>query len=155
MIRNLSIAGINEKSKLNMETSESHENWIRVWYQYVVNHLPDIDYSYWLGWLLAPVALAFLLPVFLLILIYISSFIVFAYRQGLFRRLREAATERDVLKAAREVIAFMWMAFGSMWYGYEVHGWENIPDEGPALIVYYHGAVPVDYYQLVVHCLLK
>ena len=49
----------------------------------------------------------------------------------------------------------MWMAFGSMWYGYEVHGWENIPDDGPALIVYYHGAVPVDYYQLVVHCLLK
>ena len=78
MIRSLSIAGTNKKSKLNMETSESHENWIRVWYQYIVNHLPDIDYSYWLGWLLTPVALAFLLPVALLILIYISSFIVFA-----------------------------------------------------------------------------
>ena len=101
------MAGANEKSTLNIETSESHENWISVWYQYALDHLLDIDYSYWLGWLLTPVALAFLLPVFLLILIYISSFIVFAYRQGLFRRLREAATERDVLKAAREVIALV------------------------------------------------
>ena len=49
----------------------------------------------------------------------------------------------------------MWVAFGSMWYGYEVEGWENIPDEGAALIVYYHGAVPIDYYQLVGHCVLK
>jgi 1-acyl-sn-glycerol-3-phosphate acyltransferase len=49
----------------------------------------------------------------------------------------------------------MWVAFGSIWYGYEANGWENIPDEGPALIVYYHGAVPIDYYQLVAHCILK
>eukprot|EP00096_Caligus_rogercresseyi_P005069 TRINITY_DN19905_c0_g1_i1.p1 TRINITY_DN19905_c0_g1~~TRINITY_DN19905_c0_g1_i1.p1 ORF type:complete len:227 (+),score=57.33 TRINITY_DN19905_c0_g1_i1:22-681(+) len=26
---------------------------------------------------------------------------------------------------------------------------ENIPDKGPALIIYYHGALPVDYYYLV------
>ena len=49
----------------------------------------------------------------------------------------------------------MWVAFGSMWYGYEAKGWENIPDDGPALILYYHGAVPIDYYQLVGHCILK
>ena len=49
----------------------------------------------------------------------------------------------------------MWVAFGSMWHGYEVQGWENIPDEGPALLVYYHGAVPIDYYQLVGNCILK
>ena len=49
----------------------------------------------------------------------------------------------------------MWVAFGSMWHGYEVEGWENIPDEGPALLVYYHGAVPIDYYQLVGNCILK
>ena len=49
----------------------------------------------------------------------------------------------------------MWVAFGSMWHGYEVQGWENVPDEGPALLVYYHGAVPIDYYQLVGNCILK
>lgn len=25
--------------------------------------------------------------------------------------------------------------------GYEVHGLENIPDEGPALLIYFHGMV--------------
>lgn len=43
----------------------------------------------------------------------------------------------------------MWEAHGYIWYGYEVEGFENIPDTGPALIVYYHGAVPIDYYYLL------
>lgn len=30
--------------------------------------------------------------------------------------------------------------------GYEVCGLENIPNDTPALIIYYHGAVPVDVY---------
>lgn len=38
--------------------------------------------------------------------------------------------------------------------GYEVRGLENIPDEGGALLVYYHGALPLDYYYLVASCLL-
>lgn len=28
-------------------------------------------------------------------------------------------------------------------------GLENIPDSGPALIIYYHGAIPVDIYYLI------
>lgn len=28
--------------------------------------------------------------------------------------------------------------------GYELHGTENLPD-GPGLVIYYHGAIPVDY----------
>lgn len=31
--------------------------------------------------------------------------------------------------------------------GYEVQGMENIPEKGtPALIIYYHGAMPIDLY---------
>ncbi len=33
--------------------------------------------------------------------------------------------------------------------GYEVHGLENIPDEGGALLIYYHGALPVDVYYMM------
>lgn len=43
----------------------------------------------------------------------------------------------------------MWDAQGWIYHGYEVEGLENIPDEGPALIVYYHGALPLDYYYLL------
>lgn len=33
-------------------------------------------------------------------------------------------------------------------------GLEKIPDDGPALLVYYHGALPLDYYYLVAKCVL-
>ena len=38
--------------------------------------------------------------------------------------------------------------------GYEVNGMENIPDEGPALILYYHGAIPIDFYYFISKCIL-
>ena len=67
------------------------------------------------------------------------------YQHGIFRRLVKAASERDLERVARDIIATMWLVLGQLWFGYEVHGLENLP-EGPALIVYYHGALPVDYY---------
>lgn len=36
-----------------------------------------------------------------------------------------------------------------IYHGYEVTGMENIPKDGSALIVYYHGAIPIDMYYLV------
>lgn len=90
---------------------------------------------------------------------FLNLFVVFLcygrYRKGFFRRIREAANEGDVLAAARQVVSLMWVVFGYLWHGYEVVGMENIPDSGPALIVYYHGALPVDYYFLVASVLLE
>lgn len=39
--------------------------------------------------------------------------------------------------------------------GYEVEGLENIPDRGPAMIIYYHGCVPVDFYYIMATCFLE
>ena len=77
-ITNLTMVEARYSETLNEEFPTSNEDWISVWYQNIIDHLPDIDYSYWLGWLLTPIALAFLLPIVMLVLIYISSFIVFA-----------------------------------------------------------------------------
>lgn len=33
---------------------------------------------------------------------------------------------------------------GRIWHDYGIEGLENIPDSGPALVVFYHGALPVD-----------
>ena len=43
---------------------------------------------------------------------------------------------------------------GWFWHGYEVIGLEKIPETGPALLVYYHGALPLDYYYLVAKMVL-
>ena len=39
--------------------------------------------------------------------------------------------------------------------GYEIHGFEKIPSSGPALIVYYHGALPTDFYYLMANTILR
>ena len=67
-----------DSKNLSEEMSEFSESWITTLYQRIISNLHDIDFTYWLGWLLTPIALAFLLPIVLLILIYISAFIAFA-----------------------------------------------------------------------------
>ena len=39
--------------------------------------------------------------------------------------------------------------------GYEISGFEKIPNEGPVLLVYYHGAIPIDLYYLMANIILR
>lgn len=48
-----------------------------------------------------------------------------------------------------ENIAKMWNFHGKIWHSYEITGMENIPKDTSALLVYYHGAIPVDLYYLI------
>ena len=66
-----------------------------------------------------------------------------------------------------------WKIFSWLWHGHEIVGsslhsghqlylilsnilgLENIPSSGPALLLYYHGAIPVDYYYLVADTFLR
>ena len=45
--------------------------------------------------------------------------------------------------------------FNSINSGFEIDGLEKIPDAGAALIVYYHGTLPIDFYYLAARCLLE
>ena len=44
--------------------------------------------------------------------------------------------------------------FVSIPLGYEIIGLEKIPDNGSALLVYYHGALPIDMYYILAKMLL-
>ena len=44
--------------------------------------------------------------------------------------------------------------FVSILLGYEIIGLEKIPDNGSALLVYYHGALPIDMYYIIAKMLL-
>ena len=92
----------------------------------------------------------------ILLLFYISACIVHFYRhRNNLRAIKEAILEKgDLWDGARQTIGIMWDAHGWIWHGYEVEGLENIPDEGPALLIYYHGAIPLDYYYLMAKVLL-
>lgn len=106
-------------------------------------------------WILWPVLITFLLPLTLLVLIYLSAiFCHIYYHRYRLCTIKEAVHKGDYWHGARQIIAMFWDAHGWIYHGYEVRGLHNIPDEGPALIVYYHGALPLDYYYLLAKCIL-
>ncbi|KAM3838745.1 DGAT1/2-independent enzyme synthesizing storage lipids-like [Vipera latastei] len=45
----------------------------------------------------------------------------------------------------KQFLALVTEWFGKILHSYEVSGLENLP-KGPAILVYYHGAIPIDYY---------
>ena len=34
-------------------------------------------------------------------------------------------------------------------------GLDKLPDSGPAMLIYYHGALPIDFYYVMAKCLLE
>ena len=57
--------------------------------------------------------------------------------------------------AARVSMAWVWSLQAEKFFGYQVKGFDKIPDKGGAVIVYYHGPIPVDYFFLVCQTLLR
>jgi len=106
----------------------------------------DIDYLKWVAWVVYPILITFILPACILVLIYISALMLYIYKQ---RWTLRAAYQEDFWVGARKTVAALWIAQANIWHGYEVEGLENVPVSQPALIIYYHGAVPVDLYYTV------
>ncbi len=57
--------------------------------------------------------------------------------------------------SAKVEVALLFRWFGRTYFNYEVVGLDNIPSEGGALLVYYHGAIPMDYIFLSCELLLR
>jgi len=107
--------------------------------------------STWMSWLFTPIMIVSLLPAVILFLLYFNSMVLYIYRLHGQRILD--AYDNDKWDAGRKAVSAIWDAVGWIWHGYEVHGIENIP-AGGALIVYYHGALPIDFYYFCSHILL-
>ncbi|XP_014835249.1 PREDICTED: transmembrane protein 68 isoform X3 [Poecilia mexicana] len=84
-------------------------------------------------------------------LMYSSSLSCFYQRKN---QLKEAYSN-NLWDGARKTLATLWDGHGAIWHGYEIHGMEKIPNRGPALIVYYHGAIPIDYYYFLAHVIIQ
>jgi len=61
----------------------------------------------------------------------------------------------NLLPRARLLVAYHWKFLSRVWHGHEIIGSELLPATGPALLLFYHGALPVDYYFLVADTLLS
>uniref|UniRef100_A0A183BND5 PlsC domain-containing protein n=1 Tax=Globodera pallida TaxID=36090 RepID=A0A183BND5_GLOPA len=106
-------------------------------------HLGYLEY---IVWLLLPIFIVFVLPIVFLFFSYGCVIFLRIYKHR--NRIREAYAS-SVWDGARASIASFWEGVGYLWHGYELHGLENIPDEGPAMIVAYHGPTPIDLYYVI------
>lgn len=73
------------------------------------------------------------------------------------RRVIYQAVSSDLnyWNVARKCVAAVWDAHAWIYHGYEVTGMEYLPKDGAALIVYYHGAIPIDMYYFVARVCLE
>uniref|UniRef100_A0A8D0GPU4 Phospholipid/glycerol acyltransferase domain-containing protein n=1 Tax=Sphenodon punctatus TaxID=8508 RepID=A0A8D0GPU4_SPHPU len=82
-----------------------------------------------------------IIPFGILCYIYLAAFFLHVY-QWLYELNGHSSS--DLWVAAMYIIVTPWDVFGRFWHGYEIHGIENLP-EGPGVLYYYHGAIPIDY----------
>ncbi|XP_063155360.1 DGAT1/2-independent enzyme synthesizing storage lipids-like isoform X1 [Candoia aspera] len=117
-----------------------------------VEHLEEyLSYLIYLTWLFMPLLILLLLPAVIVLLLYISVIILHIYKRK--TDLKEAYLN-DFWDGARQMLATIWYVHARIWNGYELRGLEKIPD-GPALIVFYHGATPIDFFYLVATVLIR
>jgi hypothetical protein len=60
----------------------------------------------------------------------------------------KAAYSEDIWQASYKSVAVFWETQGAIWHGHEIVGFENIPEKGAGLLIYYHAAFPIDFYYL-------
>lgn len=123
-----------------------------------------------------------ILPLLVIMFLYISCTIYHIYvnRRDILEDVREELYEKHWAKACRKLTAAFWYATSRIWNGYEVvihedakrilqknssqqmssnsHSQNSSPDNTqnniPTMIVYYHGAIPLDlYYFIMYHAL--
>ncbi|XP_039922972.1 transmembrane protein 68-like isoform X5 [Hirundo rustica] len=83
----------------------------------------------------------FIVPLTIVFFIYLSNILLLIYQRN---NELKADPLSDVWNSVRKTIASFWDIYARIWHGYELHGVENLP-EGPGILVYYHGAIPIDY----------
>ncbi|XP_035783024.1 transmembrane protein 68-like isoform X1 [Anopheles albimanus] len=111
----------------------------------------------WFGWmhnLSLPLAIVFLLP-WLYVLLILSS-VPYLHLCNWYRaRWPSQCSDEEFWDSARRLMASIWNLHSKLFHGYEVTGLEHLPEHGSALIIYYHGALPIDMYYLTAETMLK
>uniref|UniRef100_A0A8C3TGB8 Phospholipid/glycerol acyltransferase domain-containing protein n=1 Tax=Chelydra serpentina TaxID=8475 RepID=A0A8C3TGB8_CHESE len=132
-----------------LSKSESHTSWQEsvmssTWLTYILEQWTGVEYHYlyYIGFILWVLNIIFSAPflIFISICFFLNLLLhIYKRKNGLDEDFSSKSWDNG-----RFMVASILNICGKLGHGYEVHGMEKIP-EGPGLIVYYHGAVPVDY----------
>jgi len=124
------------------------------------NVIVNLDYLYieWLLSLFYPylnyLFFLFLVPAVMVSMMFIQSLAVFLIKFYVHVVKKADYYNTDVWQASYKSLCIIWETIGDIWHGYEIVGFENIPEKGRALLIYYHAAMPLDFYYLYSKTLL-
>ncbi|XP_032079363.1 transmembrane protein 68-like [Thamnophis elegans] len=134
---------MNENKAIMLDTSEYEPI---TWFIYMVKDW--IDFVYLAESVSSILQLLLLLSVLFLLtyFVYSTIFLIAHICTIYFYTWKKTYTkEEDTFwRKPREMVGQCMNLYGKIWHGHEVIGMENVP-EGAGLIVYYHGAIPLDY----------
>lgn len=102
------------KGIVNLLRKQNMNMYILLCLLFAVNYI-DVDFTLWLSWLLAPLLVTFILPVFIVLLLYITALILYIYKLH-WNTLRSAYNANDRWSAARKTISALWDAHGWIWH---------------------------------------
>ncbi|CAG2114958.1 unnamed protein product [Medioppia subpectinata] len=108
----------------------------------------------WLILSIAFIAIFLVIPVIIFLSLYVTALVMYVYRHRQKLDAKRLLSNQTKWKSLLYVIVMLWEAHGYFWHSYEVDGLDRIPNEGPALIVYYHGCIPLDHFYLMTKILL-
>jgi hypothetical protein len=92
-----------------LEGAVSYAVWV---WDYII--ALDIDYIYWLLWLIRPVILIFVLPLTVLLMLYLCAIFLWVFQ---YRRNLQEAYHHALWDGARHTICAFWDAFGHYYHG--------------------------------------
>jgi len=91
-------------------------------------------------------------PWIFLLQCYISTALL-RFSKYLSKRLEKPETA--VVNRALAILANFWSKYADIFHGHKVYGMEKIPNNTAAILVWYHGPVPVDYMSLIAKLYLR
>ena len=93
-----------------------------------------------------------LTPLFMTLWFYLMAVAVHIYKWR--KQVVTEAYNDNIWDGLRITLAAITDAQGHFWHNYEIKGLENLPKKGGALLIGYHGALPLDAYYLIARMIL-
>ncbi|XP_027197015.2 DGAT1/2-independent enzyme synthesizing storage lipids-like [Dermatophagoides pteronyssinus] len=116
---------------------------------FIINNLHQI--------ILIPIIFTFFSPLIFVFLFYLMSFILHLYKFYYQLPIIDKSTGKNLdfnehwkyWNQPVQTVAKLLTTVGRWWHGYDIINMNNIPDNGPAIIVFYHSTIPNDYHYLL------
>ena len=108
----------------------------------------NLVYLEWIFSLVKPLVFTFMILIIGPCSVVLSAFAFsfFCFYMKHLRSLRTSISNSNWWEASAKAIAVFWEWHGAIFHSHEIVGLSHLPERGGALLIYYHAAMPIDYF---------